>query len=194
MENSSAITEVTSGMRWILRIAGILVLIAGYQLFVLTSQTDRYFAWTINPPLTAAFLGASYWASFVLVFLASQERYWANARAASFSAFTHPPWWCTMRISGPALNGTTVDMTRCTKDGRKPAHCQCMPGAGLNPAAYWGKPVVRKDRGEVGIIRSPVRASVLPDCGGRGVTRVPRSFSYALSIANDGKGFPFLVL
>ncbi len=88
MENGSAITEVTAGMRWILRIASILVLVAGYQLFVLTSQTDRYFAWTINPPPTAAFLGASYRASFVLVFLASQERNWANARAASFSAFT----------------------------------------------------------------------------------------------------------
>ena len=33
---------------------------------------------------------------------------------------------------------------------------------------YWGKPAVRNDRGErgdVGIIRSPVRASFLPDCG-----------------------------
>ena len=32
---------------------------------------------------------------------------------------------------------------------------------------YWGKPAVRKDRGDrgdVGIIRSPVRASILPDC------------------------------
>jgi transposase InsO family protein len=33
---------------------------------------------------------------------------------------------------------------------------------------YWGKPAVRNDRGDrgdVGIIRSPVRASILPDCG-----------------------------
>src|SRR4051795_3428494 len=32
---------------------------------------------------------------------------------------------------------------------------------------YWGKPAVRNergDRGNVGIIRSPVRASILPDC------------------------------
>jgi hypothetical protein len=31
---------------------------------------------------------------------------------------------------------------------------------------YWGKPAVRNDRGDrgdVGIIRSPVRASILPD-------------------------------
>src|SRR3954454_25011145 len=35
---------------------------------------------------------------------------------------------------------------------------------------YWGNPAVRNergDRGNVGIIRSPVRASILPDCGGR---------------------------
>src|SRR3954454_18689950 len=54
-----------------------------------------------------------------------------------------------------------------------------MPGAGLSwmtpgkapserPAfqPYWGKPAVRNDRGDrgdVGIIRSPLRASVLPD-------------------------------
>src|SRR5580700_1794016 len=35
------------------------------------------------------------------------------------------------------------------------------------PWRYWGKPAVRNDRGDrgdVGIIRSPVRASILPDC------------------------------
>ena len=64
-----------------------------------------------------------------------------------------------------------------------------MPGAGLSdqcigkapsdmPAfqPYWGKPAVRNDRGErgkVGIIRSPVRASFLPDCGGPLARAVP---------------------
>ena len=41
---------------------------------------------------------------------------------------------------------------------------------------YRGKPAVRNDRegrGNIGIIRSPIRASTLPDCGGREVTRVP---------------------
>src|SRR5437588_2725342 len=43
-----------------------------------------------------------------------------------------------------------------------------------------GKPVVRNDgegRGNVGIIRSPVRASTLPDCGGRSVMSVPTAIS-----------------
>src|ERR1700704_6624570 len=41
---------------------------------------------------------------------------------------------------------------------------------------YRGKPAVRNDRegrGNVGIMRSPVRASTLPDCGGRDENRVP---------------------
>src|SRR5580704_19186027 len=41
---------------------------------------------------------------------------------------------------------------------------------------YWGKPAVRNDRGDrgdVGIIRSPVRASILPDCGGCPVMGIP---------------------
>ena len=45
---------------------------------------------------------------------------------------------------------------------------------------YWGKPAVRNDRGDrgdVGIIRSPVRASILPDCGGRPVMGVPTAIA-----------------
>jgi hypothetical protein len=43
---------------------------------------------------------------------------------------------------------------------------------------YWGKPAVRndrEDRGNVGIIRSPVRATILLACGGRSQGRsLPR--------------------
>src|SRR6202162_5535341 len=41
---------------------------------------------------------------------------------------------------------------------------------------YRGKPAVRNDRGDggnVGIIRSPLRATVPPDCGGRSAMVVP---------------------
>src|SRR5215510_3289762 len=83
------------------------------------------------------------------------------------------------RVCGPTQCGTTVVTTRCTKGGCKPDVGRCMPGASLSrrrpgkaplgkPALqpYWGKPAVRNDRGDrgnVGIIRSPVRASILPD-------------------------------
>ncbi len=71
------------GMRWQLFAGSVLVFAAGVPLFLLTEQTERYFAWTINPPLlTAAFLGAAYWASFFIGWLASREQTWANARLA----------------------------------------------------------------------------------------------------------------
>ena len=83
------------------------------------------------------------------------------------------------RVHGLTLSGTTGVTTRCTKGGCEPDVGQRMPGAGLSwlelgkappdkPAFQpcWGKPAVRNDRGDrgdVGIIRSPVRASILPD-------------------------------
>ena len=57
-----------------------LVTSVGVFTFVLSEDTERLFAWTINPPLTAAFLGANYWAAFFLAFLSVRERVWAYAR------------------------------------------------------------------------------------------------------------------
>jgi hypothetical protein len=73
---------VTGAMRLLLAVAGGLVFIAGCQLFILTERTDRYFAWTVQPAATAAFLGAAYWASCGLELLAARERIWARARVA----------------------------------------------------------------------------------------------------------------
>lgn len=75
-------------MRRLLIVAGALVFLAGFQLFILTEQTDLYFAWTIHPPLTAAFLGAGYFASFLLEVLAAKEREWARTRIAVPALFT----------------------------------------------------------------------------------------------------------
>ncbi len=58
---------------------------AGLQLFFAPEQTDEYFAWTIQPPLTAAFLGAMYLGAIVLLVLAAREEVWANARVAFFA-------------------------------------------------------------------------------------------------------------
>jgi len=68
-----------------LLVAAGLAFIAGMQLYVGTEHTDRYFAWTIKPPLSAAFLGATYWGALVLLFLASRERTWAMARLTTIS-------------------------------------------------------------------------------------------------------------
>lgn len=74
-------------MRALLWASGSLVALAGLQLFVLSGVTDRYFAWTINPPLTAAFLGASYWASVFFEWGAARARYWSYARISIPTVF-----------------------------------------------------------------------------------------------------------
>ena len=79
--------QTTSAMRRMLLLAGILVVIIGMSAFFLPTRTDVYFAWTIGSPLTAAFLGGSYLAAFVLELLASREKMWANARVAVPAVF-----------------------------------------------------------------------------------------------------------
>jgi hypothetical protein len=74
--------ETTPGIRIILFVASFLVLSVSISLFVLSEKTDVFFSWTINPPLTAAFLGAGYLASFLLEFLSAREHIWARARPA----------------------------------------------------------------------------------------------------------------
>jgi hypothetical protein len=69
-------------MRAILYVAAALVFAVGVPLFLLTEDTDRFFAWTIASPLTAAFLGGSYWAACILELLAARRRAWENARIA----------------------------------------------------------------------------------------------------------------
>jgi len=53
-----------------------LALIAGFLLFPLAEETDRFFSWTIQPPLTAAFLGAAYWAAFILIGWSARRATW----------------------------------------------------------------------------------------------------------------------
>jgi hypothetical protein len=60
-------------------VAILLVTSVGVFTFILSTETERLFAWTINPPLTAAFLGANYFAAFFLALLAARERVWAYA-------------------------------------------------------------------------------------------------------------------
>jgi hypothetical protein len=78
---------VVPGLRWFFAIAAALAFIAGILLFVLAAETDRFFSWTIEPPLTAAFLGAAYWAACVLLAWAARERTWERARPAHVPVF-----------------------------------------------------------------------------------------------------------
>lgn len=72
--------------RRLLRVIAVLVFLVGIQLYVRSAHTASEFAWTIKPPLTAAFMGAGYWASCLLVIQASMQRKWANARLGLLAA------------------------------------------------------------------------------------------------------------
>src|SRR5918911_5594498 len=66
---------------------------------------------------------------------------------------------CRLAYAGSRLKRATLGKTPPDRPALQP---------------YWGKPAVRNDRegrGDVGI--GPIRASTLPDCGGRPVMGVP---------------------
>ena len=81
--------------------AALLVFLAGIQLFLLSDDTETLFAWTVRPPLTAAFLGALYWSAGLLEWLAARSGTWAGARIAvigvlGFTVLTNLPTWANL--------------------------------------------------------------------------------------------------
>lgn len=71
---------ILPGTRLVLAVFSGLTLLAFVALFVGAEQTDRVFAWTIQPPITAAFLGAAYAAGCALEVLALRRGTWAAVR------------------------------------------------------------------------------------------------------------------
>src|SRR5437667_5185533 len=67
---ATGIRPFTNGMRSPI-VAPVTRGLLGLPLLVLTTRTDRFFAWTIAVPMTAAALGANYWASAALAIFAS---------------------------------------------------------------------------------------------------------------------------
>jgi hypothetical protein len=67
-------------MRALLVTFSVLTGLAVIALFVLSTATDRFFAWTIQPPLTAALMGAGYAAGCLLVVLSLRDPVWAHSR------------------------------------------------------------------------------------------------------------------
>jgi hypothetical protein len=62
-------------------------LLALSQLYLFAADTDRFFAWSIDPPLSAAFMGSGFSAGFVLVVLARRRVNWADVRLSFVSVF-----------------------------------------------------------------------------------------------------------
>lgn len=87
MASPEPVKPLNRGMRRLLYVAAVLVFLAGVQLFVFPERTERYFAWTIQPHLTAVFLGASYWSSVAFEVVAARQRRWTDARIAVPTVF-----------------------------------------------------------------------------------------------------------
>ena len=74
LDAPSGTRHLLPAMRVLLGAFAVLTALATVALFVLAGSTEQTFAWTIQPPLTAAFLGAGYAAGFVLVVLSLRAR------------------------------------------------------------------------------------------------------------------------
>ena len=74
----------TPRLRLIFWVFAGLALIAGALLSFGATDTNAWWSWTIEPPLTAATLGAFYWAAFVLIVSAARSETWADARPAAY--------------------------------------------------------------------------------------------------------------
>ena len=81
-------STTSPSMRRMLMVAAVLVFTIGAALVLVPGETNALFSWTVNPPLTAAFLGAGYWAAFLLELHCSRQRQWSRARVAVPSVLT----------------------------------------------------------------------------------------------------------
>lgn len=79
-ESSAHRRHLLPSMRLLLLVFSVLTALGVLTLYLFSADTDRLFAWTIAPPLTAAFLGAGYASGFVLVLLSRRDPVWAHNR------------------------------------------------------------------------------------------------------------------
>jgi hypothetical protein len=93
---------VLPALRSVFGVAFGLVLIATIQLFVLTSQTERFFAWHIAEPLTAAADGAFYLSAAIILLACARSARWLDVR---------PVAWAVLTISTGKLAATLLHVS-----------------------------------------------------------------------------------
>ena len=81
-------------------VASGLVVTATVQLYILTGQTDRFFAWKIAEPLTAAVDGAFYLAALILLVACARARTWTEVRPVVWGVLTIS----TIKLAATALH------------------------------------------------------------------------------------------
>ena len=82
-------TPVTRSVRTLLLVAAVLVFLAGLQLTVFPTRTAGWFSWTIDVPMTAVFLGASYWSAVVLEVAGARAARWGRARLTVWAVLVY---------------------------------------------------------------------------------------------------------
>ncbi|MDQ0673114.1 MULTISPECIES: hypothetical protein [Micrococcaceae] len=87
MSPSAEVAPLLPPMRWLLYVAAFLVFLAGLVLFVFPLRTAEFFAWTVNPPMTAVFLGAAYWSAAGLEVTGARSAGWDSAKLAVWPVF-----------------------------------------------------------------------------------------------------------
>lgn len=87
LDGTATTRRLLPGMKALLVAFALLTAMAVGALYVLAENTAETFAWTIAPPLTAAFLGAGYAAGFLLVVLCMRDPVWAHSRAPVLTIF-----------------------------------------------------------------------------------------------------------
>lgn len=95
----SSVRPVLRPLAWLFWVATGLVIVAAIQLFILTTRTGRFFAWTIAEPLTAAIDGAFYLSTCIVLVACARARAWTVAR---------PVAWGVLTISAGKLAATLI--------------------------------------------------------------------------------------
>jgi hypothetical protein len=63
-----------------LAVLTVALIVVGLPVMIAPGRTDELFTWTIDVPLTAAFLGACYWTAALFTLLSARDRVWARVR------------------------------------------------------------------------------------------------------------------
>lgn len=121
---------VTPAMRRLLAVAAVLVFLAGLQLTVFPTRTADWFAWTIDVPMTAVFLGAAYWSSAVLEVAGARASRWSSARLTV---------WAVLVFTVLTLVVTLVHLDRFHLGAQHPAGARAITWGWL--AIYAGVPL-----------------------------------------------------
>ena len=121
---------VVAPMRVILVVAACLVFLAGFQLTLFPLRTAEWFAWTIDVPMTAVFLGAAYWSSAVLELAGAASHGWGRARLTV---------WAVLVFTSLTLVVTLVHIDKFHLGNDLPASAQLVTWGWL--AIYAGVPI-----------------------------------------------------